>query len=214
MSKRTLFRLSSLLAAIAAMFSLGIAPAFADTGADGFTILYASQNDIAHKCNVIGSDKYGNEAVVCADLYTTDTLDLGVDEYPYFAWAGVEAYCQNSSDVVVRCANIYESVSISDGAGDVIYAGQECGHAYGACPAGRYDDQTTTASGGESGYLEYDESDDCSTDPSSGFDVWSVAYGGGITSVELPESDKTVDLGSGNANDGENESTGHYYACF
>jgi hypothetical protein len=215
MPKRTLLRLASLLAGITAILGLTLAPAYADTGTGGITILYASQDQSVHKCNVIGSDQYGNTAVVCTDLYIVPSFDGASNTplYPYFVSAGVEAYCQNSADVVVQCANIIESEAVADAAGDVVYASKNCGHSSGACPAGRYTDYTTT-NGTDDGYLEYDESDDCATNPDSAFDVWSVVWGDGVTSIELPKSDKTVYLGSGNANDGSNESSGHYYACF
>jgi len=53
-------------------------PASAATGTDGFTILYASQGNIAHHCEVIGSDSYGSEAIVCVDILTgTGALTTG-----------------------------------------------------------------------------------------------------------------------------------------
>jgi hypothetical protein len=211
MSRRTIFRLASLLAAIAAIFGLSLAPASAATGPDGFPIMYASEGGYAHNCTVIGSDQYGNQAVICADLLSGPSYDIVGDPiYPYYTWAGVEAYCQNSSDVIVQCAQINEDVSIADAVGDVGYDSQTCGHSYGACPSGRY----TLYTSADGSYFTYYNSDDCATNPDSEFDAWSVVWGGGITYIELPQSDKTVYLGTGNANDGENESNGHYYQCF
>jgi hypothetical protein len=213
MPKRTLIRLASLLGGTAAILGLTLAPAYADTGTGGFPILYASQAGLAHNCNVIGSDQYGNKAVVCADLDSFPSFDgfSNIPEYPYYAYSGVEAYCMNSADVDVQCANITEAVSTVDAVGDAANASLNCGHAAGPCPTGRL--SVYTAAAGADIFVYYN-SDDCATTPDSGFDVWTVVWGDGETSIELPQSDKTVYLGSGNANDGSNESNGHYYVCF
>lgn len=211
MSRRAIFRLASVLAGVAAILGLSLTPASADTGPDGFGIMYATQFPVEHTCTVIGTDQYGNKAVICADLSSAPTLD-SVDDpiYPYNTWAGVEAICENSSDVIVQCAQINEEVSIASANGDIGYDSQTCGHSFGACPAGRY--ILYTSSNGN--YFSYYNSTDCAANPDSGFVDWSVVWGGGITYIELPQSDKTVYLGTGNANDGENESNGHYYQCF
>jgi hypothetical protein len=49
--------------------------------------------------------------------------------------------------------------------------------------------------------------------------VWNLAWGRNTeysapTTIELPVSDDTVELDSSNANDGYNESSGHYYICY
>lgn len=207
MRKRALFHLATVLAGIALTFTAGMATASADTGTGGLPILHASEYQVAHKCSVIGSDNLGNQAVVCADLETEATWDIPGPTYPYYVWAQAEAYCQTTAGVAEQCANIGMDAGYANQA-DGLTAAQlnGCGHAAGDCPKTRLYAVTD--------YWEFDSSWGCSTDPGSEFDVWGLVVGSGFTQIELPGSDKTITLGTSNANDGPNESTGHYYICF
>jgi hypothetical protein len=183
------------LGVMAALAITGISlPANAATGPDGFTILYASQGQGAHKCEVVGTrDQYGNEGVVCADLFTSSD---GAGHY--FVRGNVETYCQNSANVVVQCAGM-ESVSWLTAGNSVsthtpIFG---CGHAAGACPVGRLNNYTDG--------FEYSTNSGCTSNPDSLNQVWNIDWIAG-TFIELPKSDKTVTPSA-------NWSTGHYYIC-
>ncbi|HEX3513595.1 MAG TPA: hypothetical protein VHT26_06310 [Trebonia sp.] len=194
MSKRR----KGFVAALGVMAGLAITsiavPASAATGPDGFTILYASQAQGAHKCEVVGTrDQYGNEGVVCADLWTSSD---GAGHY--FVRGDVEAYCQNSANVVVECPSIESESQLTAGNGvstrTPIFG---CGGALAACPVGRWNDYTDG--------FEYTTNTGCASNPDSLNQVWNVALMGG-TFIELPQSDKTVTPSA-------NWSTGHYYIC-
>lgn len=185
-------------AALGVMAGLAISgislPASAATGPDGFTILYASQGAVAHKCEVVGTrDQYGNEGVVCADLFTSSD---GAGHY--FVRGDVETYCQNSSNVVVECASM-ESVSQLTAGNGVSTRSPilGCGHALGACPVGRWNTYSDD--------FEYSTNSGCASNPDSLNQVWNIDWMGG-TFIELPHSDKTVAPSA-------NWSTGHYYIC-
>jgi hypothetical protein len=183
------------LGVMAALAITGISlPANAATGPDGFTILYASQGQGAHKCEVVGTrDQYGNEGVVCADLFTSSD---GAGHY--FVRGNVETYCQNSANVVVQCAGM-ESVSwLTAGNGVSTHTPVfGCGHAAGACPVGRWNNYTDG--------FEYSTNSGCASNPDSLNQVWNIDWIAG-TFIELPQSDKTVTPSA-------NWSTGHYYIC-
>ena len=121
MPRRVAVRILSILAAVAAIIGVGFTPAYADTGPGGFTILHAAVGAHIHNCTVIGTDQYDNQAIVCADIFLPET-----STYPYSVYAEVEAFCQNSSDVIVQCANITEAVSIEDN-GHPLTASGTCG---------------------------------------------------------------------------------------
>jgi hypothetical protein len=53
----------------------------------------------------------------------------------------------------------------------------------------------------------------CGTYTGETSQVWSIALGY-LTQIRLPESGKIVELETGNANDGDNESSGHNYVCY
>lgn len=134
---------------------------------------------VEHVCKVIGSDSYGNQAVVCTDLLANNYGG------GYTAQVRTEAYCVDAGTGLVRCASItvtnetaYEQAS----GGIVISAdfSDRCGHGSGSCPATRF--------------------------YATGFEVPTnlpacVAAAWGVTettspgtSVELPQSGKTIPL--------------------
>jgi hypothetical protein len=218
MSRSFAVRVLSILAGMMFIVGIGFTPAYADTGQDGFTVLYASSpfsQNITHGCAVLGTDRFGNQAVECVDLDVLPNFDdYGEPNYPYFAAAGVEAYCQNSSGAVIQCANISESVSLENGLGQFHYVSQQCGHSNGSCPpSSRYID-FADAGGTDSNFTYYDSSN-CSKYADSNFQVYAVVWGGAGNVIELPQSDMSIALGNGaGANDDGNLSNGHYYACF
>jgi hypothetical protein len=195
------------LLSLAAFGVLGTSlSASAATGTGGITILYAGEGNTAHTCNVIGSAD-GYQAVICADIYT------GEGDTQYWAEGKVEAFCQQGSGstaVTVRCAHVDMAGRLSSATGNENPVGQwVCGHQYGACSTGRNVIETKS--------FAYSSASGCASNPDSQYDLWMIAVGNSETasptSIELPVSDKTVYLGVGNANDGPNESTGHYYIC-
>lgn len=185
-----LFKLAAILSAAAGMMMAAVSPASAATGTDGFTILYASQGNIAHHCEVIGSDSYGSEAIVCADILT------GTGSTDYWSRAQIEAFCYKNG-VTEQCAQVDVTGTWANGTGKNYGMGQwVCGHQFGACATGR--------NNVISGALYYSSASGCSSETNSTYDVWTVATQG--TEIELPVSAKWVYLGS-------NYSTGHYWVC-
>ena len=180
--------------------------ASADTGTGGVPIVVAgSSGGQIHHCTVVGQPADGYQAVICADINTSQT-DSARD---YEATGAIEVLCETTSGVTVQCANIdIEGVfanGVSSTDKDAGWWG--CGHSLGDCPTGR---KIITE-----GRINYSGSayPACLDNPNSNFDLWTVVYGG-TTQIELPVSDKYVTLGAGSgANDGSNFSTGHYYVC-
>ena len=177
----------------------------AETGTGGITIVAAGSPDgQIHHCSVVGTPADGYQAVICADISTSQT-DSSQD---YEATGAIEVLCETTSGVAVRCANIDIEGVFANGTGNNMDAGWwGCGHSLGACPSGRKIISE--------GRINYSGSDwpSCQNNPNSNFDLWTVVYGG-TTQIELPVSDKYVTLGAGSgANDGSNFSTGHYYVC-
>jgi hypothetical protein len=179
-------------------------PASAATGTDGFPILYASYADLAHHCTVVGHAVDGYEAVVCADILTSE-----VNSSDYSAIGQVEAYCQTTAGVTVQCANIQAGTTLYDAVGEqvgpvVIY----CGHSQGACSTGKNVLSTLESNGSQ---FEYTSNAGCSTTPSSDHDVWDEVS----AEIELPKSDTyfSLEQGGGNDSDGSVFTTGHYYVC-
>lgn len=194
--------------AVGSALRLPPANAGSGNGASNLPILYAiapSENQ-AHSCKVIGKDQYGNQAVVCVNLTVIIVGGPGA-ALPYGVNAQAVLLCENSSNVKVQCANISERVEMADAQNGVdVTQNNICGHAYGACPVTGLSAQTAT--------MDYTSiNSQCASDPSSVYDVWAFAVGG-VTVIELPGSGQNVTLNSGNANDGSNYSTGHYYACY
>jgi hypothetical protein len=193
---------------VAAVFMAAIAlagvttKASAATGTDGFTILHASDHDAVHTCLILGTDDDYHEAIVCVDI---NTMTYDGEAY---AQAEVEAYCQTKAGADVQCANItaegeYANATLSQ----PIQFNASCGHQHGSCPTGReylkssYD--ATSAEGDSS----------CGKVADSNAQVWAVALGI-QTTIELPGSDDSYTLAGTSPNDGDNESTGHYYVCY
>jgi hypothetical protein len=192
------------LAVTASALLLGTAiPASAATGTDGFTILYADYGDSAHHCTVVGTPVDGYEAVVCADIITSE-----VDSSDYDAYGQIEAYCQTTKGVMVECAQIYAYNQFYSASGDAFTGGDLiCGHASGACSSGR--NEISTMNEGE---IHYTSNSGCSSEPDSDHDVWTEVLAG--TAIELPVSDHKVLVESGSgANDGNSFTSGHYYVC-
>jgi len=177
--------------------------ASAATGTGGFRILYASDGQVAHVCTALGTGYDGDtlvEAVVCADL---DTDAYSAKAYAY---TEVEGYCQiYGTTTTVQCANMDLTGEFATASGDRDTYTKACGHSNGACPTGRE----------VFGLNAYDVNIDggsCGTSTDSISLDWALVLGG--STIELPGSDRTVTLGSGVANDGSNESSGHYYVCY
>jgi len=171
-------------------------PASASTPA-----LFAASKDEAHHCSVIGSAD-GYQAVVCADILTAQ-----IDSVDYYAKGQIEVYCQTDSGTAVQCANIYAEGVFADLNGDRWDSGSyACGHSYGPCPAGR-----VIIPEGQDNLHFNDQCGDPIDYPWT--QVWTVVYGGN-TQIELPVSDKTIELDASNGNDGINYSSGHYAACW
>jgi hypothetical protein len=171
-------------------------------GAGGIPILDAMNGDQAHACNVIGTDQYGNKGVVCADI---DTLDEGTYAY---GTAAMELICENSSNVVVRCAGTEAEGEFTDVDGTYDYYSFSCGNPWGGgtCSSGR------NIVYGPSWQLS-GENWTCGKNTNDTSHVWSIALGY-LTQIRLPQSGKVVELETGNANDGYNESSGHRYVCY
>jgi hypothetical protein len=189
------------------------APSPSSTGmadADGLPILYASADDQAHKCVVIGSAYDADsgvsttvEGVVCADVLTAATSG------GYTAQTQLELLCQTTAGADVQCADVMAQGELSNEAGGVVAStgDYQCGHTYGACATGRNYVKTGTYS-----YSGFSKSN-CTSNTSAATDTWGLALGGGVTKIELPGSDDWVSLSTSNSDDGGNQSTGHNYAC-
>jgi serine/threonine protein kinase len=178
------------------------------TDAGGFSILYASAGQQAHDCTILGSAEDSNigaavQGVVCADIVTSS------DSGGYLALAQIEVYCQTPEGATVQCADALTQAELSNASGGVAEtsAAWQCGHSYGPCATGRNYVKTINFS-----YSGMSMSD-CSSNVGATTDAWGLALGSGSTKIELPGSDDWVSLSSSNADDGLNQSTGHYYIC-
>jgi hypothetical protein len=180
-------------------------------------ILYASEAQTAHDCVVLGSAYDKNtgtdvEGVICADLPTGQSSTVTGD---YADWSQAEAFCQLPDDSDVECAQINIEFGIFNGAGQsegiltVSEGNDQCGHdESNPCPDSR---MIIGSNGFNYSKTTYTDST-CDTSVSEPTQVWDVVFGSG-TQIELPGSDTWVSLASADPNDGENESTGHYFAC-
>lgn len=200
-------KLSAQLALVSVVTLVTIGGFAANASAASSPILYTSANDLAHACSVIGNPVDGYEAVVCSDL------DTGTASGDGEVWGQVEAYCQTTSGTVVQCANIqvYQDDTVETGTTATGYFDpDDCGHDYGACPSGRLITPSTPIDHLVPSFGW--NSSSCTTDDA--FNVWNLALGGtGGTVIQLPESDQNEVLESPWANDGDNESSGHYDIC-
>ena len=180
-------------------------PASADTGPDGFTILYADSGNMVHNCEILGSDTDPGyvtdgsdvyQAVVCVDIQT------GAESDGYFATGQVEAYCQTNGGVAVPCTEVYiDGVFANADANSPDSEEEATFHCEdGHCVGSRNLDPiwTKTYVGGA----------DCTS--SSGHDVWDEALG--ATYIGIPGGDIfSVQLFG--ANDGASYSSGHFWVC-
>jgi len=178
------------------------------TDADGLPILYASDGQQAHKCTVIGSANDSNidgtvEGVVCADIVTSS------DSSGYQALAQIELICQTPEGATVQCADAITTAELANASGGVVETSGswQCGHSYGPCATGRDYVKTINYS------YPATSMSDCSSNAAAATDTWGLAVGGSSTEIELPGSDDWVSLSSSNADDGTNQSTGHFYIC-
>jgi hypothetical protein len=208
MRARRLRKWTAILAAAAGIVLATNLPASAATGVDGFTILNAHSSAQAHKCNVIGEDtEY--QAVVCADLFTSEYAG------DYYVIAGGEAYCQYTAAPhdLVPCKAISDYVSLSTGDGGKTAQQSGICNTRPVCPDYRVLAQTVTW---DYSVAAATGNDVCSTKPGSAYNVWAVIWGG-ETSIQVPDGNEWIlgqpSAGSLPANDGTNESTGHYYVC-
>ena len=203
--KNTRWRLGAftLAAALALIFG-----AVGSADAAALPILHTSMSGSgqeAHECTVVGNDGT-TQGVVCVDILT-GIYDSNSGEGSY-AKDQVEVYCQNiSSGADVQCANALVTFGFYNAAGGANSGTDECGHSYGPCATGRNYYSNTTFDYPWSSWSD----SNCASDSNGATSVWAVAFGGGDTVIELPGSDKSVSLVSGN--DGGNESSGHYFIC-
>jgi hypothetical protein len=193
------------IAAAAAAAGLCVAASAASASAS-VPVFWVGDGQEAHQCTVIGSDQYGNQGVVCADLLTAEPV-LGDPEVQ----AQVEIICQNPSsgkpfNGEEPCAEAHAYGALANAQAGAGYRYEwACGHSYGACSASRNIWPIGTQD-------ELDYSSDCQT--SLTYNYWAVVYGqGALTSIELPGSGKWVYLGPPQANDSGNQSSGHYQIC-
>jgi hypothetical protein len=187
------------------MTMAAIPQATAATGAGGLTILYASSGQQAHQCNVIGGDsRY--QAVVCSDIVTAE------DSPYYWASGRAEVICQSTSTphIVGTCLHVNTNVTLE--AGD----GTSTGNHVAAC-------DWTSSSPCPTGDRFYVSTRDwvykigdaeggrCSANLGSSYVLWNVVWGSN-TAVETADG-AWYYLHAGVANDGSNESSGHYFIC-
>jgi hypothetical protein len=143
------------------------------------------------------------QGIVCADIVTS-TGSGG-----YSALGQIEIYCQTAEGATVQCADAITTADLANASGGVAETSGswQCGHSYGPCATGRNYDKTIN-------YTYSASLSDCASNIGGATDTWGLAVGGGSnTEIELPGSDTWVSLNSSNADDGNNQSTGHFYIC-
>jgi len=170
-------RRTRLAASLGAVFALLIGAGV--VSATPAMALTETTTTIEHVCEQIGADDYGNQAIICTDLQE-QTYDNPSGLLGYDVNARTEAFCENSADVIVQCANITVANEPAGSFGPPypVYSAA-CGHANGNCPDGRYY---------VAGYSLDGEPDLCVGE------VWAVTLAEGDTSIELPTSGETIDL--------------------
>ena len=171
--------------------------------------LSAGHGGFAHQC-VVAQDDGKYAAVVCADIVTGVSSDT-----TYYAAGQVEVYCQTvgNNPVIVGCNAAYAVAAMSSGAGVVGFNG------IGSCGADAFA-PNACAPGGQRNYFtdnsfsySYSDAANC-TKLNSKNQVYNVieGYNGvqSFTRIELPDF-TWVALSGGN--DGQNQSSGHYFVC-
>ena len=176
-------------------------PAMAATGENGVPILSAATSPMVHTCNVVGGDGVW-EAVVCSDLITTETSTA------YYVQGQGEAYCeeQQAPHAIGTCERIIVDDTLYVGSGgSTATALNSCDN--GGCPNdGRLEVQSAkwgyTIAGAANGT--------CSSNVNSSYQVWGILTQN--TQWTFPDGHLWSLDGDG-ANDGANESSGHYFVC-
>jgi hypothetical protein len=183
----------AVLGVVTAILVCSALPAKANVGIGGFTVLGAYEGQGAHSCQVIGTAHRGYEAVICVDI------QAGAGSNNYWAQGKLEVICQTTAGVEVKCPYVQEAYGVfADGTGNVqAYGDWDCSS---SCSSGR-----NIITEGTIGYNYSNAETNCWQNANSGWNVWTVAYGGNV-GVELPVSGDMVYL----ASDFE---TGHYYVC-
>jgi hypothetical protein len=180
----------------AGTITLALAAIFGTAGISNATtlpVLHAGSYQVAHTCAIIGSAN-GYKAVVCADLDTAPYNNGSGTKWSYYG--AVEALCETTSGVVVRCPKIYEYGTTGNGAGGRENTQSGCGAAFGTtCPLGRLYSYTNTVYGDNG----------CNTSNANYYNqAWTVALSG--TTIVIPSGQQfTMQANSVN--------TGHYYVC-
>ena len=143
--------------------------------------------------------------MVCDDLVTYE----GATDY--YVYDNAEAYCQVTKTAqVVPCKYIQEQTTLETGGGATASYKITCGLGGPSCPAGRLNKSTRNwdysiahAGGGT-----------CSSNTDSSYQVYGIVWGeDNFTMIETPTGDAAYYLQDGEANDGVNESSGHYFVC-
>lgn len=188
--KRALAR----IAAFAAAF-LCIAVAAIPAQAAALPVIYASQNDFVHTCEIVGTDSNGYAAFICADI-VTGTSSGGV----YYATGQIEAGC-TLNGVSTHCDAIYVTGGLyrqsnTSWAGDTWACSD--GSSLGVCPAS-----------GQRAYvpldtLNYDTATwnpQCTSDANGYTAIWTA-----VTSIDFVYPDLNEYKAGGPA-------TAHYFVC-
>lgn len=175
---------------------LGIqGPAMADTGADGFPIIYATLNQEVHKCEQIGSSDSGYyRAVVCVDIVTQNDVN------GYGIYAQLEAICENSSGVIQQCESVVTNGIWASGIGTIGKFGSSCGDGLAACPSGRFYAASFEI------WPTNSQIQSCGTVVASELQEWMVAYAN-ETTIKLPNDVPIIGPAA-------NFSSGHDYICY
>ena len=158
-----------------------IKPTVTASGIKTYVVTEAGYLSGIHTCTELGTDPYGHEAIVCANMWAQPGSGGTILVAP-----AIQAYCQvGSTDTDVTCANIDESMAVGLGSGGTAGGGSAgCGHSLGSCPANQ---KYTVIGVGQpvSGNCKGIHTQD---------EVWTVIKEN--TSVELPVSDETWVLSS------------------
>ena len=144
MAVKTGIAVAMAVAALAAATTSGDAA----TGPGAIPASVTWEGTLAHACHILGTDDYGQEAIVCADLNWLEVYNEaegGVNEF--YAQVEVEADRQDSSGFDVQCANIIVEGEFDDGyeASYTIY--DSCGHQDGINAATAGSTTTTKMTG-------------------------------------------------------------------